>query len=101
MSAMVYKYMIASRVIAFKRFFMMIFGVLAGKFFFSEKNVVRKLSISVLVGVGLFVMNFDLLSSIYANTFHKQESLHAAAEVFPTDRMLDFEGDLCREEDKV
>jgi uncharacterized membrane protein len=49
LSAMAYKYMIASMVIALKRFFSMIFGVVTGKLYFHEKNIVHKLSTASLI----------------------------------------------------
>jgi len=82
LSAMAYKYMIASMVVAFRRFFSMILGVLTGKFLFYEKNVLRKLSIASLVGLGLFVMNIELLFASYSEMSEKKEEpLHAVAEV--------------------
>jgi len=61
LSAAAYKYMIASMVIALKRFFAMMFGVITGKFFFHEKNVMKKFSIACVVGLGIAIMNLGHL----------------------------------------
>jgi drug/metabolite transporter (DMT)-like permease len=63
--AAAYKYMIASMVIALKRFFSMMFGVITGKLYFHEENITRKLSIASLIGVGVFVMNVGPLLAAY------------------------------------
>jgi hypothetical protein len=55
--AAAYKFMIASMVIALKRFLSMIFGVITGKLYFHEKNTISKLSIASLIGIGVFIMN--------------------------------------------
>ncbi|MDR0859467.1 MAG: hypothetical protein LBO09_00330 [Candidatus Peribacteria bacterium] len=55
--AAAYKYMIASMVIALKRFFAMIFGILMGKLFFHEEHITKKLSVASVIGVGVFIMN--------------------------------------------
>jgi uncharacterized membrane protein len=55
--AAAYKYMIASMVIALKRFFAMVFGVITGKLFFHEKKIIKKLSVASVVGAGVAIMN--------------------------------------------
>jgi uncharacterized membrane protein len=63
--AAAYKFMIASMVIALKRFLAMIFGVITGKLYFHETHTIKKLSIASLIGIGVFVMNMGPLLAIY------------------------------------
>jgi uncharacterized membrane protein len=83
LSAMAYNYMIASMVVALKRFFSMMFGVITGKLYFHEENVLRKLSIASLIGIGVFVMNIESLVATYLGSSEHEEPLHAVAEVLP------------------
>jgi drug/metabolite transporter (DMT)-like permease len=83
LAAMAYKYMIASMVIALKRFFSMMFGVITGKLYFHEENVLRKLSIASLIGIGVFVMNIEPLVASYLGTSVNEEPIHAVAEILP------------------
>ena len=79
--AAAYKYMIASMVVAFKRFFAMMFGVITGKLFFHEKKIFKKLSVASIVGVGIATMNIGhLFSSPSLSPSEKpaSETIHAA-----------------------
>lgn len=78
LSAAAYKYMIASMVIALKRFFAMMFGVITWKLFFHEKNTLKKLSVASIVGVGVAIMNiWPLLSSFFVSS--SSSKTHASA----------------------
>ncbi|MDR2190138.1 MAG: hypothetical protein LBP53_02910 [Candidatus Peribacteria bacterium] len=61
MTAAAYKFMIASMVIALKRFLSMILGVITGKLYFHEKHLLKKLSVASLIGLGVLVMHIEPL----------------------------------------
>lgn len=65
----------------------MMFGVITGKLYFNEKNLLRKLSIACVVGVGVFVMNLEPLLASYLGNSEKKETHHAVAQVlFPREK---------------
>jgi hypothetical protein len=71
--------MIASMVIAFKRCFAMMFGVITGKLFFHEKNLTKKLSVASIVGMGVVIMHIGpLFSSLFASPALPEE-IHASS----------------------
>ncbi|MDR0607196.1 MAG: hypothetical protein LBG52_02330 [Candidatus Peribacteria bacterium] len=79
--AAAYKYMIASMVIALKRCFSMMFGILTGKLFFHEENTTKKLSVASIIGLGVFIMNIGPIFSSYFANPNKAGALHAAPSV--------------------
>jgi drug/metabolite transporter (DMT)-like permease len=84
LTAAAYKFMIASMVIALKRFLSMIFGVLTGKLYFHEKHLIRKLTIASLLGIGVLIMNIEPLIAMYLGGA-KNEISHTSAEVLPVE----------------
>ena len=94
--AAAYKYMIASMVIAFKRFLSMIFGVITGKLFFHETNTSKKLSVASLVGIGVLIMNIGpvLASYRWENEEEKPESFHTSASHEDPTNQLCLPGEL-------
>jgi len=64
LNAAAYKYMISSMVIACKRFFAMMFGIISGKLYFQEKNLLKKISVASMIGMGVIVMNIGPLLSV-------------------------------------
>ncbi|MDR3168913.1 MAG: hypothetical protein LBU27_04055 [Candidatus Peribacteria bacterium] len=82
--AAAYKYMIASMVIALKRFFSMMFGILTGKLFFHEENTTKKLSVASVIGLGVFIMNVGPIFASYLAGPNKERELHAAPSIGET-----------------
>ncbi|MDR0650752.1 MAG: hypothetical protein LBG59_05120 [Candidatus Peribacteria bacterium] len=83
LTAAAYKFMIASMVIALKRFLAMIFGVITGKLYFHEKHLIKKLSIASLIGIGVLVMHIEPLIAMYLGR-SENEMYHASAQLLPS-----------------
>ena len=92
LSAAAYKYMIASMVVALKRFLSMMFGVITGKLYFHETNTSKKLTIASLVGMAVLMMNIWPVLSAYRGLDETEtpETFHASAPTKPEKSDLNF-----------